>query len=72
MLASLGLTAVFFAAAASAHGNIVTPPPRQPGPAMVAACGQANVDAVLADPGIPLENFQNTPPTCEPLAPSPQ
>ncbi|KAH6691549.1 hypothetical protein F5X68DRAFT_252579 [Plectosphaerella plurivora] len=65
MLASLGLTAAFFAAAVSAHGNVLTPEPRQPGPAMVAACGQANVNAVLADPSIPLENFQNVPATCK-------
>ncbi|EGY23114.1 uncharacterized protein VDAG_04552 [Verticillium dahliae VdLs.17] len=46
------------------HGNLVTPPPRVPGPAMEAACGQQNVDSVLADSGIPLENFRNVPATC--------
>lgn len=65
MLKSFGFAAAFLVAAVSAHGNIVTPEPRQPGPAMVAACGQANVDAVIADPSMPLENFRNTPPTCE-------
>ncbi|KAM0332074.1 hypothetical protein ACHAQA_002343 [Verticillium albo-atrum] len=65
MLSSFALASAILATTISAHGNLVTPPPRVPGPAMVAACGQQNVNSVLADPGIPLENFRNTPATCQ-------
>ncbi|KAM0283118.1 hypothetical protein ACHAQH_002598 [Verticillium albo-atrum] len=65
MLPTFALASAILATTISAHGNLVTPPPRVPGPAMVAACGQQNVDSVLADPGIPLENFRNTPATCQ-------
>ncbi|KAK3082147.1 hypothetical protein LTS18_002939 [Coniosporium uncinatum] len=39
-----------------AHGNITSPPARQPGPAMAAACGKPAVAAVMADPTTPLED----------------
>ncbi|SPO07545.1 related to chitin binding protein [Cephalotrichum gorgonifer] len=51
------LAAASLAALVSAHGAITQPPPRLPGAAMAAACGQAAVDAVEADGTIPLENI---------------
>jgi hypothetical protein len=41
---------------AMAHGSISSPTPRQPGPAMAAACGMPAVQAVLSDPTTPLED----------------
>jgi predicted carbohydrate-binding protein with CBM5 and CBM33 domain len=49
MRASTVFSITLFAATALAHGNITSPPARQPGPAMAAACGQAAVTSVLAD-----------------------
>ncbi len=69
---SLAAVAAALAATVSAHGNITSPPARVPGPAMVAACGQQAVDAVLKDGTIPLEDVTNPLPSCEAvfLAPS--
>ena len=51
----------------SAHGNITSPPARLPGPAMLAACGQPAVAAVMADGTTPLEDVPTTAasPTCK-------
>ncbi|KAH8895689.1 hypothetical protein GQ53DRAFT_30940 [Thozetella sp. PMI_491] len=48
--------AALFAATVSAHGNVTSPPARLPGPAMVQACGQTAVNAVLQDGTTPLED----------------
>jgi predicted carbohydrate-binding protein with CBM5 and CBM33 domain len=58
------------AGAVSAHGNITSPPGRLTGPSMAAACGQAAVDAVIADGTIPLENI--TPATANCTCPAAQ
>lgn len=50
-------SAVFLAAGVSAHGNITSPPARQPGAAMAALCGQTAVDTVNSDPTIPIEDL---------------
>ncbi|KAK1467987.1 hypothetical protein CCUS01_06945 [Colletotrichum cuscutae] len=65
MRASITVATALLAALVSAHGNIVSPPARGVGAAMAAACGQANVKAVTADPTIPLEDFTNPPATCQ-------
>jgi hypothetical protein len=44
-------------ASVAAHGNVTSPPARQPGPAMAAACGQDAVAAIEADGTGPLENI---------------
>ncbi|KAK4191919.1 hypothetical protein QBC35DRAFT_257760 [Podospora australis] len=51
-------------ATVSAHGNITSPPARLPGPAMVEACGQAAVDSILADGGLPIESVVNPLDSC--------
>ena len=48
------LVSALFGATALAHGNITSPPARQPGPAMAQACGNAAVSAILADGTGPL------------------
>lgn len=65
MRSSITAATALLAAMVSAHGNIVSPVARQPGAAMAAACGQDNVKAVMADPGLPLEDLLNTPAACE-------
>lgn len=57
--------ASFFAAAASAHGNITSPPARQAGVAMATLCGQTAVDNVNADPTIPIEDLGTTNAGCK-------
>ncbi|KAK0641492.1 hypothetical protein B0T16DRAFT_215154 [Cercophora newfieldiana] len=57
-----GLTAL--AVMVSAHGNITWPPARLPGPAMLAACGQAAVNTVLGDGTIALEEVKPSSPSC--------
>jgi hypothetical protein len=54
MRASTFFSTALFAATALAHGNITSPPARQPGPAMAAVCGQPAVAAILADGTGPL------------------
>lgn len=54
-----------FAASVAAHGNITFPPARLTGPGMVAACGQAAVDAVLKDGTIPLEDVTSPAAGCK-------
>lgn len=54
---------ISFAALAStiaAHGNIISPPERLPGPAMAAVCGQAAVNSALNDDTTPLENINTS------------
>ncbi|KAK2043904.1 hypothetical protein LZ31DRAFT_467368 [Colletotrichum somersetense] len=65
MLYSVTAATALLAAMVSAHGNIVSPPARAAGAAMAAACGQASVKAVTADPTIPLEDLVNPPATCQ-------
>ncbi|KAK0621652.1 hypothetical protein B0T17DRAFT_299083 [Bombardia bombarda] len=66
MRSSLSLaTAAALVATVSAHGNITSPPGRLPGPAMIQACGQTGVNAVLQDGTIPLENLLNTGAACK-------
>ncbi|TQN65944.1 hypothetical protein CSHISOI_09483 [Colletotrichum shisoi] len=65
MRASVTSATALLATMVSAHGTIVSPPARAAGAAMAAACGQANVQAVTADPTIPLEDLTNPPPTCQ-------
>lgn len=66
MISSLtALAASGFVAVVAAHGNITFPAARQPGPAMVSACGQEAVNNVLADPTIPLEDVFNAKSTCQ-------
>ncbi|WYZ35040.1 hypothetical protein EsH8_I_001316 [Colletotrichum jinshuiense] len=65
MRSSITAATALLAAMVSAHGNIVSPVARQPGAAMAAACGQDNVKAVMADPGLPLEDLLNTPAACQ-------
>ncbi|KAH7630127.1 hypothetical protein B0T09DRAFT_142627 [Sordaria sp. MPI-SDFR-AT-0083] len=50
------LAVSLFTPAASAHGEITSPPARLPGPAMAQACGQQAVNAVLADSTMPIES----------------
>ncbi|KAK4227150.1 hypothetical protein QBC38DRAFT_199732 [Podospora fimiseda] len=57
-------SALALAAAVSGHGNITSPPARLPGPAMVEACGQAAVDSVLADGGLPIESVVDPASSC--------
>ncbi|KAF2793189.1 hypothetical protein K505DRAFT_244985 [Melanomma pulvis-pyrius CBS 109.77] len=65
MRASTFFSTALFTATALAHGNITSPPARQPGPAMQAACGAAAVSAILADGTGPLENIlSNGSPDC--------
>lgn len=65
MHATSFFAATLFAATALAHGNITSPPARQPGPAMAQVCGDAAVSAILADGTGPLENIQsNGSPDC--------
>ncbi|KAK0627297.1 hypothetical protein B0T14DRAFT_412445, partial [Immersiella caudata] len=59
----LGLTALAVTSV-SAHGNITFPPARLPGPAMLAACGQAAVDTVLGDGTIALEEVKPASAAC--------
>jgi hypothetical protein len=49
----------------SAHGNIISPAVRGPGPAMKAACGAPAVAAVMADPTTPLEDVPATGASCK-------
>ncbi|KAK1984429.1 hypothetical protein LZ30DRAFT_586236 [Colletotrichum cereale] len=65
MRSSITAATALLATMVSAHGNITSPLCRVPGPAMAAACGKANVQAVLADGTIPLENLVNPPATCQ-------
>ncbi|OLN88021.1 hypothetical protein CCHL11_00270 [Colletotrichum chlorophyti] len=65
MRASVTAATALLAAMVSAHGNITSPLAREAGPAMAAACGQANVQAVTADPTIPLEDLTDPPATCQ-------
>ncbi|KAK1998621.1 hypothetical protein LX36DRAFT_748915 [Colletotrichum falcatum] len=65
MRSSITAATALLAAMVSAHGNIVSPPARAAGAAMAKACGQANVQAVTADPTIPLEDLINPPATCQ-------
>lgn len=59
-----------WAVSAAAHGNITSPPARLTGPAMVAACGQTAVNAVLKDGNIPLEDVLQPAAGCRcPLSP---
>ncbi|KAH7116251.1 hypothetical protein B0J11DRAFT_444153 [Dendryphion nanum] len=65
MYTSALLASAVFAASALAHGNITSPPARQPGPAMAQICGNAAVTAILADGTGPLENIpSNGSPNC--------
>jgi hypothetical protein len=64
MKAIIGVAAALVATV-SAHGNVTSPPARVPGPAMVAACGQTAVDAVLADGTTPLEDVTGALPSCK-------
>ncbi|KAF2645192.1 hypothetical protein P280DRAFT_115023 [Massarina eburnea CBS 473.64] len=57
MHASTFFASTLFAATALAHGNITSPPARQPGPVMQQVCGAAAVSAILADGTGPLENI---------------
>ncbi|KAK4159257.1 hypothetical protein QBC43DRAFT_131817 [Cladorrhinum sp. PSN259] len=58
------ISALALAATVSGHGNITSPPARLPGPAMVQACGQAAVDSVLSDGGLPIESVVNPAASC--------
>lgn len=58
------LSVLALAATVSAHGNITSPPARLPGRAMVEACGQAAVDSVLSDGGLPIESVVNPAASC--------
>ncbi|KAF2010232.1 hypothetical protein BU24DRAFT_467703 [Aaosphaeria arxii CBS 175.79] len=65
MYTSTFISTALFAATVLAHGNITSPPARQPGPAMAQACGAASVSAILADGTGPLENIpSNGSPNC--------
>ncbi|KDN60972.1 hypothetical protein CSUB01_08807 [Colletotrichum sublineola] len=64
MRSSITAATALLATMVSAHGNVVSPPTRQAGAAMAAACGKANVQAVTSDPTIPLEDLVNPPATC--------
>ena len=65
MLPSIFFASTFFVATALAHGNITSPPARQPGPAMQKICGNAAVAAILADGTAPLEDIpSNGSPKC--------
>ena len=57
---TIAASAALFFTSALAHGNITSPPARQPGPAMLAACGQEAVAAVMSDPTNPLEDVPTT------------
>ncbi|CAI6332605.1 unnamed protein product [Periconia digitata] len=57
MYTSAIITSALFAATALAHGNITSPPARQPGPVMQQVCGASAVSAILADGTGPLENI---------------
>ncbi|KAF2709008.1 hypothetical protein K504DRAFT_381023 [Pleomassaria siparia CBS 279.74] len=65
MRASTFFSTALFAATVLAHGNITSPPARQPGPNMAKVCGSAAVSAILADGTGPLENIpSNGNPNC--------
>ncbi|KAJ4352334.1 uncharacterized protein N0V89_007682 [Didymosphaeria variabile] len=65
MRASTFFTSTFFAATALAHGNIVSPPVRLPGPVTQQVCGADTVSALTADETGPLENIpSNGAPDC--------
>ncbi|RDA88785.1 hypothetical protein CP533_2369 [Ophiocordyceps camponoti-saundersi (nom. inval.)] len=53
-----------FAASVAGHGNVTSPEPRGTGPMMVETCGQAVVDAVDADPTLPIEKLETDNATC--------
>jgi hypothetical protein len=53
---TMAACAALLSATVCAHGNIVSPAVRGPGPAMKAACGAEAVAAVMADPTTPLED----------------
>ncbi|KAF2661024.1 hypothetical protein K491DRAFT_648331 [Lophiostoma macrostomum CBS 122681] len=53
-------SSVAFASTVLAHGNITSPPARQPGAAMQKVCGADAVAAVLADGTGPLENIPSS------------
>ncbi|KAF2738947.1 hypothetical protein EJ04DRAFT_509118 [Polyplosphaeria fusca] len=57
MRTSKSFSAALFVASALAHGNITSPPARQPGAAMQQACGADAVSAILSDGTGPLENI---------------
>ncbi|KAK5658254.1 hypothetical protein OQA88_2229 [Cercophora sp. LCS_1] len=64
MKSTLLAVAAFAATLVSAHGNITWPPARLPGPAMLAACGQAAVNTVLGDGTIALEEVKPASSAC--------
>ncbi|TID25911.1 chitin binding protein [Venturia nashicola] len=57
MRSSILAAAAAFTATVSAHGAVTSPPVRNPGPAMMAACGAPAVAAAVADPTTPLEDI---------------
>ncbi|ORY19044.1 hypothetical protein BCR34DRAFT_472488 [Clohesyomyces aquaticus] len=57
MHASTLFSSTLFVATVLAHGNVTSPPSRQPGAAMASVCGAAAVSAILADGTGPLENI---------------
>jgi hypothetical protein len=59
MRSSTFFTSTLWAATTLAHGNITSPPARQPGPVMQQVCGAAAVSSILADGTGPLENIQS-------------
>lgn len=63
---SLLAAATLAVSSALAHGNVTSPPARLPGPAMLAACGQAAVDTVLGDGTIALEEVKPASAACKP------
>ncbi|KAF1993510.1 hypothetical protein P154DRAFT_449981 [Amniculicola lignicola CBS 123094] len=59
------IASTLFTATVFGHGNITSPPARQPGPAMAKVCGAAAVSAIMADGTGPLEGIQsNGSPQC--------
>ncbi|RDA85558.1 hypothetical protein CP532_3303 [Ophiocordyceps camponoti-leonardi (nom. inval.)] len=58
------ITIAALAASVAGHGNVTSPEPRGTGPKMVETCGQAAVEAVDADPTIPLESVKSDNPAC--------
>lgn len=63
--------ASFFAVAASAHGNITSPPARVAGSAMAQLCGANAVAAVEADGTISVEDLGTVGADCQYLRPKP-
>ncbi|KAF2473619.1 uncharacterized protein BDR25DRAFT_386431 [Lindgomyces ingoldianus] len=57
MRVSALLSTAIFTATVLAHGNVTSPPSRQPGAAMQKVCGAPAVAAILADGTGPLENI---------------